>query len=345
MSVSKKISKKTSIPTSAASKIIAAGLIYLAFAIVVYHPHIKEFHKSDFLFIANAAIASLGCFVLSRRWISSFIASLFAGAVYGFCPFSLSFSAYHSFGTFPLAAIPWLFCIAAFVGQHTIHKKNLLEITGIVVLTLLPFAAIAFYFWMCAQPWWIRGPFFPIPKSARLSELHLLGFIAPLSTAHKFSFAFYHVPIALMTMGSCMYIAARRFSVLGLVVLGFALAFFDTWTHVSPVVWAIVPVLFCSILAGIGMQGLDWAGNPDQKWILLVTVIMLGFAGTTIIMPNNPQEKFSCMMYLMGAAVMGIIYFIARARQRLHLVRWILLSTAMALDITIGAIYIIDKIL
>ena len=345
MSAAVNISKKSSIPKSATAKILAAGCIYIVFAIVVYKPHIAEFQKVDFLFIVSAAIGSLGCFVLSRRWVSSFLASLFAGAIYGFCPFSLSFSAYHSFGTFPIASIPWLFCIAAFIGQHTIHKKNLLEITGIIVLTLLPFAAIAFYFWMCAQPWWIRGPFFPIPKSAKLTEVHLLGFIAPLSTAHRFSFAFYHVPVAFMAMGACMYAAARRYSVLGLVVLGFALAFFDTWTHVSPVVWAIVPVLFCSILAGIGMQGLDWAGNPDQKWILFVTALMLALAGVSMVVSNNPQHKFSCLMYLAAAVILGIIFLIARAKQRMHTIRWILLSVVVGADIAIGATYIIDKIL
>ena len=341
----KKVAKKTYIPKSAAGKILAAAAIYTAFAFYLYHPYLKNFQKVDYLFIANPVIGALGCFVLSRRWISSFIASLFAGAVYAFCPFSLWFNAFHSFSTIPMATIPWLFCIAAFLRYRTVNKKSLLELTGIAVLTLLPFAAIALFFWMCAQPWWIRGPFFPIPKSEVLSLDNFVGFVTPLSTAHSFMFSFYNIPIAVIFMGGFMYAAARRFSVLGLVVLGFGLAFFDTFSHVSPVVWAIVPVLFCSILAGVGMQGLDFAGSGDTKWVLAAAVVMVVFALINVIMPGQVGNHCSSLMFALGAAVLGIILCIARAKLRMHTLRWALLSAAMAIDIAISAVYVLQKIM
>lgn len=340
-----KIAKNSTVPKSAAVKTLAAAAVYSAMSLYIYHPYLNNFQKADYIFIAGSVFGSLGCFVLSRRWISSPVASLFAGAIYGFCPFTLWFSAYHPFSIIPMASIPWLFCIAAFLRHHTVKKKSLLEITGIVVLTLLPFAAIALFFWMCAQPWWIRGPFFPIPKSETLHLSNFAGFMTPLSTEHNFSFAFYHVPVAAMLMGACMYAAARRFAVLGLVLLGFALAFLDTFTHVSPVVWAIVPVLFCSILSGIGMQGLDFAGSSDTKWILIPAVIMLILAGICAVTIRSQNAYYSARMFALSATVLGIIACLARAKLRLHTLRWLLLSIAMGIDIVLGAVYMIDKIL
>jgi hypothetical protein len=345
MAASSQIINKGRISKSASLKILTAACIYLISALLLYQPYFQRFEKVDYLFILSTTIGSLGCFVLSRRWINSFLASLTAGVIYGFCPFNLSFSAYHSFATFPIAAIPWLFCIAAFVRFQTVRKKNLFEITGIIVLTLLPFVAIAAFFWMCAQPWWIRGPFFPIPKSEKLTFMNLAGLVMPFDSSQRFSFSLYHIPLAFMVMGSCVYAAAGRYRVTGLVFLGLGLAFFDVWSHVSPVIWAIVPVLFCSILIGIGMQAFAWANRPDNKWILTVALLMLILASITFTLKQGTLYNYSSAMYLSAAAVLSIIALIAKSELRLHTIRWLLLVTLTIADIALGAIYTIDKIL
>ena len=340
-----KVAKKHKITPSANKMILGAAGIYLILTMCLYYPHLKYFAKDDYLFLMTSLFGALGCFVLSRRWISSFLGSLLSGAVYGFCPFSLSFCAYHSIAALPMAAIPWLFCMAAFFHRKTFKKKSLFDSAGTIVLTLLPFLAIAIFFWVCAQPWWIRGPFFPIPKSQQLTLSHLSGIILPLKTEPVFSFAFYHVPLIMIVMGTFIYAAARRFSILLIVGLGFALAFFDTFTEVSPVIWGIIPILFCSILAGLGTQGLAWAGKADKNWILLAAIISLFMAGLTWICRS---DSGICMlansMYMVCMAILVVIYFIARSSVRWHILRWVMLSIALSTDIILGAIYCFDNI-
>ena len=334
------ITKKTNL------MILGALGVYLGVTLFLHWPHIEKFSRLDYLFTINTVVGCLGCFVLSRRWISSFGGSLLSGAIYGFCPFTLSFSGYHSFATLPMAAIPWLFCIAAFFRHNPLKKKSLYEFSGTMLLTLLPFGAIGFFFWLCAQPWLPLGPFFPMPKNEQFTINHFFGFVFPLSNTTSFAFAFYHVPVAMIIMGIFIYAAARRFSILLLVGLGFALAFFDTFTVVSPVAWAIVPVLFCSILAGLGMQGLAWAGKGDKKWIAITAMLTVSLAVVAMLNPNPSNVTvIANSMYWMIAAILAAIYFIAKASLRWHKLRWIMLSAALAMDVVFGATYLIDKIM
>ena len=48
-------------------------------------------------------------------------------------------------------------------------------------------------------------------------------------------------------------------------------------------------------------------------------------------------------MHLLGAVALAVLYFIARAQLRLHPIRLILLCTPIAIDLLIGAPYIVDK--
>jgi len=49
-------------------------------------------------------------------------------------------------------------------------------------------------------------------------------------------------------------------------------------------------------------------------------------------------------MYILGAAATGILFFMARAQKRLTLVRLILLSCAVGLDIFVCSQYIVDGV-
>ena len=60
---------------------IAAFISYALLALYLYYPHFEHFGRLDYLYPVNSVLAGLGCFVLSRRWISSFAASLLAGGV------------------------------------------------------------------------------------------------------------------------------------------------------------------------------------------------------------------------------------------------------------------------
>jgi len=50
-------------------------------------------------------------------------------------------------------------------------------------------------------------------------------------------------------------------------------------------------------------------------------------------------------MYILGAIATAIIFFIARAKLRITAVRWAILGVAAAVDIFLGARFIVDKIL
>ena len=84
-----------------------AAVLYIALGIYLYQPHFKHFKPLQYLVVAGPVCAALGCFVLSRRWISAFGALLFAGAAYGFSPFALGFAAYHPSASYPL---PFVSC-------------------------------------------------------------------------------------------------------------------------------------------------------------------------------------------------------------------------------------------
>jgi len=50
-------------------------------------------------------------------------------------------------------------------------------------------------------------------------------------------------------------------------------------------------------------------------------------------------------LYVMGAVVIGTIFFMARAKLRVWWLRWVILCLAMGVDIFLGARFIVDSIL
>jgi arginine exporter protein ArgO len=47
-------------------------------------------------------------------------------------------------------------------------------------------------------------------------------------------------------------------------------------------------------------------------------------------------------MYILGAIAVAILYFMARAKLRIHWLRWVVLGSATAVDIFFGARFIVD---
>ena len=78
------ISKFNSGVNLGVASFIAAVLIYTCFAVYLYRPYFRQFNKWQYLLVITTPVASLGCYMLSRRWVVGFFESLFAGAVYGF---------------------------------------------------------------------------------------------------------------------------------------------------------------------------------------------------------------------------------------------------------------------
>jgi len=302
--------------------------------------------------VINVSLASLGCYLLSRRWVAGFIPSLFAGAIYGFGPLALGLATKsHAAAGVLVAAVPWLFCPAAFANKTRWHRFG-------IPLSVLPALAIVVFFQAS-----LRFHFFPVPIQLKLHAGDLVGLLTPLVAARRNPGApgwvgFYHVPMGALVMGAAMLVMARRYAVMAILAVTVTLAFVDSLLGVSPIVWLLVAVLCCSILAGAGMQGLICAGFGDKKWILFAAAIAAALAIVTLLLATECFQVAlglghgygrlfteAAMMYILGAITLVILLLIVRAKLRLGFLRLFLLSVAMALDIFLGATFIIDEIL
>jgi hypothetical protein len=329
-------------------KSATAAVVYIGFAVYLYQPYFKNFNGLQYLIVVNVCSASLGCFALSRRWVSSFWGSLFAGVIYGFGPFMLSLAKFHPTAGLLAAGIPWLFCPAAF-GPKAKWRWLRIPLSALPALTIILFFQLSSYYRL-----------FAVPTQTRLHLTDLPGLAVPLVTAQQdiTLVGFYHVPIAALVMGFSMLFAARRLSVLIIFCLGAILASCQSLLGVSPIIWLSFPVLCCSIIIGAGLQGLCSAGLADRRWILVSTAFMAGLSIVTLLQATKYFQVFAgfgdkyanlfladAKMYIAGTVAIAIIFFIARAKLRLHWLRWVVLGSATAVDIFFGARFIVDKIL
>ena len=314
----------------------------------LYQPHFKHFNRLQYLLVVNVCLASLGCFVLSRRWVSAFWGSFFAGAIYGFGPFVLGLANFHPTAGLLAAIVPWLFCPAAFGPKarwRWISRP----------LSALPFLAILLFFQISTH-----YRLFAIPTQLKLRLADLAGVLAPYVIAERSLtlVGFYQVPIAALVMGFSMLLAARRFGIMVIFAVGMILASCGPFFNVSPIIWLTIPVLCCSVLIGAGMQGLASAGFSDRRWVLLTAVIMGILAIVTLLLATKYFQIFlglgsryakllteTAWMYILGAITVAIIFFMARAKLRIAALRWVILCSAMAVDIFLGAGFIVDRIL
>ena len=355
-----------------------AAVVYVAFAVYLYHLYFRGIGSLGFqdLFVANVCIASLGCYVLSRRWVAGFVESFFAGAVYGFGPYVLGLVKFHPTGGFLAAVIPWLFCPAVYGPKGKYKPLRIL-------LSLLPFLAIVLFFDVAA-----RFGLYPIPINLKLRAADLAGLLAPLVAVRRSMnlIGFYHVPIAALVMGFCMFIVPlkglgkagvlhkgkvlrditiRRFGIVAVFVVATILAFCDSLLEVSPIIFPAISTLCCSVLVGVGMQGLISAGPADRRPVLLAAIISGVLAIITLLLATKYFQVVAGLgagyarllvdtakMHLLGGSVAGMLFLIALrrtpyggAKLRIHPVRQFLLYAAMALDIFLGARFIVDTIL
>jgi len=328
-------------------KYAAATVIYVSFAIYLYQPYFKNFNKFQYLIILNACLASLGCFLLSQRWVSVFAGSFFAGAIYGFGPFMLGLNKFHPAAGFLAASIPWLFYPATFGPKY---KWRWLSWP----FSTLPFLAIPLFFKVAT---YFR--LFAIPLQTRLSLIDLVGLFVPIVKAKQNTalIGFYHVPLAALVVGFSMLVAARRFGVMIILILGIILAFCNPLFNTSPIIWIVIPTLVCSILIGEGIQGLILAGPADKKLLLIAAIMMGALSLITLLLATKYSNTFASLgaeyaklftetakIYTLGAITVAILYFIARAGLRLRWLRLILLCSTVAIYIFLCTRFIVDRI-
>ncbi|MFH1615813.1 MAG: hypothetical protein ABIG61_12120 [Planctomycetota bacterium] len=326
--------------TSAVKKqllpVVFIAFIYAAAALYLYH---NAPRKAGCLLMVSSFAAALGAFLLSRRWINAFIASFFAGLLYGFGPYTIGFGLFHPSASFLIAAIPFSFCPAAFCCS----KKTWFRPIGKALLFTLPFLVIFLFFWLPAG----KG-LFPLPIHIRLHLSSVKALLTPLAADPKQYplVSFCHAPLAPLFMGLIMLIIARRPVPILLLPAGIFLASCDSILGISPIVFAAISVLTCAVLVGAGCQALVSATAADQKWLITAAAITLVLLTTTLALGlyNSRLFLFAAKMYTLATLPVIIIFFIARAKLRLHALRWIILSAALALDILLSARLMIDRI-
>ncbi|HON92252.1 MAG TPA: hypothetical protein PK373_03325 [Sedimentisphaerales bacterium] len=333
-----------------------AAILFVAFAGYLYLPHGSRLAGWQWLLPVNACVAAFGAYVLSRRWTPGVSGAILAGLLYGFGPFLLGLAKAHPLAGLPAACVPWLFVPA------TLAQKRFGKAAGLGLL-VLPFAAILLFSRVSASQ-----RFFAAPLQTSVRPTDLAGFVAPLALIPRNSalVGLYHVPMAALVLGLAMMGKARRYSLLGLVLVGFVLAFSKTflsarqvaWLGVSPILWLSIPLTGCAVLAGIGLHGLIAAGYADRKWILAATIVLGGLAIAALLLAAHCFQVIlglgdgyarlfveAAKAYLLGVVATGIVFGITHSKLRLHALRWAILCVALAVDIFLGARYIVDRLL
>lgn len=332
----------------------AAAVLYIAFAVYLYCLPLGRVPQCHELVPISAVLGALGGYVLTRRWVAGFAGSFLAGAICGFSPFFLVVARYHSSVSVLVASIPWLCAPAVFVGRR--HRVACLP------LALLPFAAVILFFRISAA----RGLFAaPLGLEPHLSDA--VGFVAPLVMWDRSAavVSLYHVAIAPLILGLAVMITARRYGLLLLLVVGSVLAFSRSylppaqvaWLGVSPILWLSIPMVSLAVLAALGLQALIEAGFSDKKWILIAAasqalpaIVMLllatKYSQTVFHLADSSRLCVEeAKMYLLGMVAVTMVFLMAYRRLRLQWLRWLLLATALSLDIFLSARYLVDKVL
>jgi hypothetical protein len=222
-------------------------------------------------------------------------------------------------------------------------------------LSTLPFLAILLAFQVSAY-----YRLFPIPIHTKLHLAGLAGLLAPLVALERAMplIGFYHVPIATLLFGCAMLLKARRLGIMVIFTAGTILTFCGPLLNVSPIVWLTIPVLLCSVVTGVGMQGIVSASHADRKWVLITAVIMAALAIIALLLATKYYDIFAgfgakyarlfmqtAKMYILGAIAVSVIFFMASAKLRLAALRWAILCSATAVDIFLGARFIVDRLL
>ena len=347
-------------PKSAIPGPVAAVAVYAAFAAYLYYPYVRDLAGLQWLLPINACASALGGYLLSRRWVAGFTGSLLAGAVYGFAPFTLALARFHPTAGLLAASVPWLFLPATFLERT---RGKWLATT----LLSLPFLAILLFSHLLANVF-VDHRLFAAPLGVEVRPSDLAGFIAPLVLAKRGAamIGLYHVPVAALALGWVLVLKARRYNMLILPLLGLLLALSRllidadkiAWLGVSPVLWLSITLVWCAVLTGIGLQGLFEAGFADRKWVGVVTAILCTLAIVNLFLATKYFQVLfgladgyarlfveTAKMYLLGAVATAIIFLMTRQKLRVQWLRWAILVAALAVDIVLGARYVVDSVL
>ncbi len=317
-----------------------AVILYAVFAGCLFFPHKQSLTHYKLLFPVESVIASAGVFILCRRWVLSFFASLAGGAIYGFGTYACSLLCFHPFAGLVYALIPWTFVPAVFFYRFS----KLAPAHTTIISGLLVFLSILFIF--AAYQFSSSKYLFPIPAQTRLLPASLLGIIDSIGVKQDiFAPGFYHVCIAGLVMGTALLIKAKKIGILLLFAGTLAASFYKPVLDVPPVVWTSIPVLICSIIVALGLEAIVLAGAGDGKWLLGAIACLLIFSIANIFITCRQNIiPLSSALYGIGIAAVLAVYFVAESHFSWHLLRMFVLYAAVFIDIFVSTRHNIDSI-
>ena len=310
---------------------VSAFLLYGVFAAWLLFPHTNKLTGYENIFYAFPPIASLGVFVLSRRYANSFLAGLTCGAVYGFGPFACSFFFFHPFASLVYAFLPWSFLPAAFIHKFlTTGEKT----TGLISagLSLLPFLFFIGCFAGAAHFY----RFFPVPADSVVSVKNLIAILTPACvSADHVSIGFYHAPLGAMAVGAVLFLKTRRYWIAILSASAIFLCLYKPILNIPPVLWLSFPVLICSVAIASGLEALVLSGKADSLWLLLAPAVLILQAAFNAMLGDCAYLSLSTSLSGVSVAAVLLVFFIARMGLSLHFLRTAILYAAVFLDIII----------
>ncbi|MEN8126709.1 MAG: hypothetical protein ABFR90_02770 [Planctomycetota bacterium] len=315
---------------------LAALVLYAAFAVLLYLPSLGV-DNLKFACSFNSVAAAWGTYFLSKRWVNNWTPLFFAGVVYGFGPFALSFVEFLPLAGLSFAIVPWLLLPAIY--WHKGKSPDVFRFSVRALLTLLPFAGIILLFRLSAQQW-LGGPFFLMPRDIGMTANDFIDLVLPLhNSGGMVVFGLYHCSLLFALMGIFVYIKLQRIALLIPIAAGLVLAFWEPVFQVSPIVWAAFPILFLSVLCGLGFQAFLWAGKTDTKWILtcataasvLALAALLG--EVTIEGVDDKILDWTTTMYGLTAAALWILLALIRLNLRWPWFKWAILTAAITIDL------------
>ena len=318
----------------------AAVIIYIAFAAWLLQPYLAKFAGVQKILLITPIISATGAFILARRYVNSFVASVIGGIIYGFGSFACAFYCFHPFAFCVYAALPWTFIPAVFLYRlPKIGEKT----AGILsaVLSLLPFLFVFAAYGLAAKFYLL-----PIPPEIIVSSKSFAGIVTPLSFSPDFfSIGFYHAPFGALLVGLVLFFKTRRVWLAVLLILAVLLAFYNPVLNVPPVFWLSFVVLICSVIIAEGFEAMILAGKTDANWLLLAAAALILQAGVIFAIHKPVDFHLSAALSTIAVIAILFVFFIARAGLAMHYLRMTVLYIAVLVDVLIVTREMITKIL
>ncbi len=326
------------------SQLFIAGIIYAAFAAWLFYPHLSRFAGTQRILLIIPVVSAIGVFLLSTRYVNSFVACFISGIVYGFGSFASAFyTGYHFSAALIYACLPWTFIPAVFLYKLAKAGNKTTNFLA-AVFSLLPFIFVFAVYFIAAKSY-----LYPIPPEVVLTPKSFRAIITPLSfPIDAFSIGFYHAPFGALLVGLVLFFKTRRFWSAILLILAVLLAFYSPVLSVPPVFWLSFVVLICSVIIAEGFEAMVLAGKTDANWLLLSAAALIFQAGLNFALNRVASLPFDSLPVVLSAvSVIAVlfVFFIARAGLAMHILRMAVLYTSVLIDVVIVTKNVVNKTL